>query len=490
MTTSSRRVTASDAPLARYNAKRDFGVTAEPEGRLARARTVAPLRFVIQKHWASRLHYDFRLELDGVMLSWAVPKGPSLDPAHKRMAVRVEDHPLSYRSFEGEIPAGHYGAGRVIVWDQGHWRPLGDPRDGLAHGKLTFELQGEKLRGAWELIRTSRPGSSKQETWLLIKRRGDAAVRPSDEFDVITAMPDSVLSPAPGSPRRAARPGSARRAALPARLDLQLATLAAEEFPNVDEGQAPALAAFAVAQSILKRLIEKTSFAMAQQDVRFYLCGMLLEISGGAGQLRGVATDGHRLAMYTVENIESVATGLLSNRVQAIIPRKGTLEIARLLKESEEPVRVQLTQHHLRIENSDVVIISKLVDGKFPDYEKVIPRGGDKVLLGERLALRDAFNRAAILSNEKYRGVRMQLDRDTLRLIASNPEQEQAEEELSVHYQGPQMEIGFNVGYLTDALAALDQNEARFTFSSAESSVLIDVPNDASGCYVVMPMKL
>ncbi|HNV54420.1 MAG TPA: DNA polymerase III subunit beta, partial [Pseudomonadales bacterium] len=142
----------------------------------------------------------------------------------------------------------------------------------------------------------------------------------------------------------------------------RLATLAAEEFPNVDEGQAPALAAFAVAQSILKRLIEKTSFAMAQQDVRFYLCGMLLEISGGAGQLRGVATDGHRLAMYTVENIESVATGLLSNRVQAIIPRKGTLEIARLLKESEEPVRVQLTQHHLRIENSDVVIISKLVD--------------------------------------------------------------------------------------------------------------------------------
>lgn len=228
MTTSSRRVTASDAPLARYNAKRDFGVTAEPEGRLARARTVAPLRFVIQKHWASRLHYDFRLELDGVMLSWAVPKGPSLDPAHKRMAVRVEDHPLSYRSFEGEIPAGHYGAGRVIVWDQGHWRPLGDPRDGLARGKLAFELEGEKLRGAWELIRTSRPGSSKQETWLLIKRRGDAAVRPSDEFDVITAMPDSVLSPAPGRPRRAATPGSTRRAALPARLDLQLATLAAE----------------------------------------------------------------------------------------------------------------------------------------------------------------------------------------------------------------------------------------------------------------------
>lgn len=301
-------------------------------------------------------------------------------------------------------------------------------------------------------------------------------------LDICRSLPEAVnIEVETGEGRLHLRAGRSR---------YRLATLAAEEFPNVDEGQAPALATFTVAQSILRRLIEKTSFAMAQQDVRFYLCGMLLEISGGAGQLRGVATDGHRLAMYTVKEIHSVAAGLQSNKVQAIIPRKGTLEIARLLKESEDPVQVQLTQHHLRIESGDVVIISKLVDGKFPDYEKVIPRGGDKVLLGERLALRDAFNRAAILSNEKYRGVRMQLDRDTLRLIASNPEQEQAEEELSVNYQGPQMEIGFNVGYLTDALAALDQNEARFTFSSAESSVLIDIPNDASGCYVVMPMKL
>lgn len=228
MTTSSRGAKRADSPLARYNAKRDFGVTTEPEGRVTPARAPTRLHFVIQKHWASRLHYDFRLELDGVLLSWAVPKGPSLDPAHKRMAVRVEDHPLSYRGFEGEIPAGHYGAGRVIVWDHGHWRPLGDPREGLARGKLVFELEGEKLRGAWELIRTARSDASRQEAWLLIKRRGDAAVRSSAEYDVILAMPDRVLAPSAGRPARAANPGPARRAPLPARLDLQLATLAAE----------------------------------------------------------------------------------------------------------------------------------------------------------------------------------------------------------------------------------------------------------------------
>lgn len=270
----------------------------------------------------------------------------------------------------------------------------------------------------------------------------------------------------------------------------RLATLSAEEFPNVEESSSTPLASFFVAQNILKRLIEKTSFAMAQQDVRFYLCGMLLEITKASGQLRAVATDGHRLAMYTIKDIGSVAAGSLSQQVQAIVPRKGTLEISRLLKEVEDPVRVQLTPHHLRIEGGDVVITSKLVDGKFPDYEKVIPRGGDKVLLGTRLVLRDAFSRAAILSNEKYRGVRMQLDLDMLKLIASNPEQEQAEEDISVKYQGPQMEIGFNVGYLIDVLSVLDQEEARFTFASSESSVLIDTPEGDSSCYVVMPMKL
>ncbi len=155
-------------------------------------------RFVVQKHWARRLHYDFRLELDGVLKSWAVPKGPSLDPADKRMAVPVEDHALSYANFEGEIEEGHYGAGRVIVWDCGSWRPIGAAREGLQAGRLRFELHGRKLTGRWSLVRmhvraTARASAPRAPAWLLIKER-DASARPAGEFDVTEALPDSVLS--------------------------------------------------------------------------------------------------------------------------------------------------------------------------------------------------------------------------------------------------------------------------------------------------------
>lgn len=184
-------MTASDLdPLARYWAKRDFTRTAEPRGE--RAGSEATRVFVIQKHAASRLHYDFRLELDGVLVSWAVPKGPSFDPADKRMAIHVEDHPFSYRSFEGTIPPGQYGAGSVIVWDNGTWEPVGDPRDGMRQGKLVFQLFGQKLAGLWELVRIAKPGD-RQEAWILFKKR-DAFVRPKAEFDVVSALPDSVIA--------------------------------------------------------------------------------------------------------------------------------------------------------------------------------------------------------------------------------------------------------------------------------------------------------
>ncbi|HEY8880303.1 MAG TPA: DNA ligase D [Roseateles sp.] len=224
-----------EAPLERYNAKRDFSGTAEPKGRVARRKAKA-LAFVIQKHWASRLHYDFRLELDGVMLSWAVPKGPSCDPAVKHMAVRVEDHPVSYNQFEGEIPKGHYGAGRVIIWDRGEWEPVGDPHEGLAQGKLVFQLHSEKLAGLWELVRIAKPGD-RQEAWLLLKKKGDAWARPSSEYDVTTALPDSVVDtplgrveerePRESTAAAAAAPdlSQAVKAALPKTLEPQLATL-------------------------------------------------------------------------------------------------------------------------------------------------------------------------------------------------------------------------------------------------------------------------
>ena len=216
---------ATSSPQARdaleaYRSKRDFKATPEPQGG-GRARS-RQLRFVVQKHWASRLHYDFRLEFGGTMKSWAVPKGPSFDPQDKRMAVQVEDHPISYNTFEGQIPAGHYGAGRVIVWDQGTWSPLGDPATGLSEGKLKFTLKGHKLAGAWTLVRMHGRGSEKQPPWLLIKERDEQA-RPHAEFDVVAEMPDSVRGLAPVA--APAPPATAAKAALPAKLAPQLATL-------------------------------------------------------------------------------------------------------------------------------------------------------------------------------------------------------------------------------------------------------------------------
>lgn len=167
-------------PLTEYNRKRDFKKTQEPPGQSARHRGApdTALSFVIQKHAARNLHYDFRLELDGTLVSWAVPKGPSLDPADKRLAVHVEDHPLSYGNFEGSIPKGQYGGGDVIVWDRGIWQPHGDPAKAYRDGKLKFTLVGEKLAGDWTLVRTRLRGSGDKEQWLLIKER-DGEARPA-----------------------------------------------------------------------------------------------------------------------------------------------------------------------------------------------------------------------------------------------------------------------------------------------------------------------
>ncbi|NUT83428.1 DNA ligase D [Pseudomonas brassicacearum] len=191
-----------------YNRMRDFAATPEPAAKRSRksAKTAHALQFCIQKHDASRLHYDFRLELDGALKSWAVPKGPSLDPKVKRLAVHVEDHPLDYATFEGNIPEGHYGAGDVIVWDRGVWIPQGDPHEAYEKGRLKFELQGEKLSGLWNLVRTHMPG--KQEQWFLIKHQ-DQAARPESEYDVVQAEPNSVLSDRTLVPKRRAKAAAA-----------------------------------------------------------------------------------------------------------------------------------------------------------------------------------------------------------------------------------------------------------------------------------------
>jgi bifunctional non-homologous end joining protein LigD len=180
--------------LSEYNRKRNFAITSEPAGdKTTKKRAAHALSFVIQKHDARRLHYDFRLELDGTLKSWAIPKGPSLDPKDKRLAVHVEDHPLSYASFEGSIPHGQYGGGDVIVWDQGVWQPHGDPHEGYKSGKLKFTLIGEKLAGDWTLVRTHLRGSGDKEQWLLIKERDESA-RAAEEYDIVEAQPQSIIT--------------------------------------------------------------------------------------------------------------------------------------------------------------------------------------------------------------------------------------------------------------------------------------------------------
>ncbi|MBY8944793.1 DNA ligase D [Pseudomonas sp. SH10-3B] len=214
-------------PLSEYQRKRDFHITSEPAGSSPNRKSKASaLSFVIQKHDARNLHYDFRLELDGVLLSWAVPKGPSLDPSQKRLAVHVEDHPLGYGSFEGNIPAGQYGAGDVIVWDRGVWQPHDDPHKAYAAGKLKFTLIGEKLTGAWALVRTRLKGSGDKEQWLLIKEH-DQQARPADDYNIVEAQPNSVLSDASvGKPKAKPRAKPAKHAtALPEQFAPQLATL-------------------------------------------------------------------------------------------------------------------------------------------------------------------------------------------------------------------------------------------------------------------------
>src|SRR6202171_4814849 len=184
---------ATSPPLSGYRKMRHFRVTPEPAPSGANASVgLGRLGFVVQKHGASRLHYDFRLELDGVLLSWAVPKGPCYDPKEKRMAVHVEDHPVEYSMFEGTIPPKQYGAGTVIVWDRGTWEPVGDPREGMTAGKLVFRLHGEKLAGLWELVRISKP-EDKQDQWMLFKKRDEWA-QPLAKYDVIRALPDSVIT--------------------------------------------------------------------------------------------------------------------------------------------------------------------------------------------------------------------------------------------------------------------------------------------------------
>jgi DNA polymerase-3 subunit beta len=232
----------------------------------------------------------------------------------------------------------------------------------------------------------------------------------------------------------------------------------------------------------LARLLEKTHFSMAQQDVRYYLNGMLLEIDGA--MLRAVATDGHRLALCEA-TLESKA----KSSQQVIVPRKGVLELQRVLND-EGIAAVAIGTNHVRAQIGDVRFTSKLIDGRFPEYSRVIPAAPSAAIRADRDILRQALQRTAILSNEKYRGIRINVRSNAITVQAHNPEQEEAEEEIEVSYSGEDLEVGFNVNYLLDALAAIDGQEVELGLTDSNSSCLIRSPGNSSARYVVMPMRL
>lgn len=259
-----------------------------------------------------------------------------------------------------------------------------------------------------------------------------------------------------------------------------LATLPAEHFPNVEEEASEYVVR--VEQSDLKNMISSAAFAMAQQDVRYYLNGMLLESDQDV--IRLVATDGHRLAMAS----NKIPTGVTEHK-QVIIPRKGVLELARLLGE-DGFVELVISDSHIRSRIGAYTFTSKLIEGKFPDYNRVIPRGGDKTILADPALLKSALLRAGILSHENIRGIRLHLSTNLLKVTANNPEHEQAEDYVEVDYQGDELQIGFNVGYLIDVMNNIDDERIKIILSNPNSSALIEPVNKADVLYVIMPMRL
>ncbi|MCC9000589.1 MAG: DNA polymerase III subunit beta [Candidatus Contendobacter sp.] len=260
-----------------------------------------------------------------------------------------------------------------------------------------------------------------------------------------------------------------------------LGTLPAADFPTLED--LPFKGDIRLPQGALRSLIERTHFAMAQQDVRYYLNGLLLEV--GPGLLRVVATDGHRLAFQELPAEVDVA-----ETRQVIVPRKGVLELMRLLADNDAEVALKLGANHIRLVLGDIRMTSKLIDGKFPDYQRVIPREGSRVVIADRVALRNALTRTSLVLSDKTQGVRLQLDDWILRTQAQNPEQEEAEEEVEINYSGGPLEIGFNGGYLLDALGALGGELAKLSFADAGSSCLIEEAEGGGGKHVIMPMRL
>ena len=305
-----------------------------------------------------------------------------------------------------------------------------------------------------------------------VQQPGDITVPGRKLLDIFRSLPEktSVTLSTDGE-RVSVRAGRSR---------FTLSSLPAAEFPVVEEINAQHT--LAVAQGEFRRLIDKTHFSMAQQDVRYYLNGLLLETDGKA--LRAVATDGHRLAICEMELVDKARS-----THQVIVPRKGVLELQRILG-TEGEIELAVGTNHVRAKIGDIRFTSKLIDGRFPEYSRVIPASPPRRVEADRETLRQALQRTAILSNEKYRGIRLTARPDLLTLQAHNPEQEEAEDQVEVSYKGEEVEIGFNVNYLLDALGAIEGDRVEIGLTDSNSSCLINAPGTTHTRYVVMPMRL
>jgi DNA polymerase-3 subunit beta len=309
-------------------------------------------------------------------------------------------------------------------------------------------------------------------TEVAVQEAGDITVPGRKFLDILRALPEKLsVSLAVEGEKVVIKAGRSR---------FSLSTLPAAEFPVIDDINAQQTVR--VPRKELLRLLEKTHFSMAQQDVRYYLNGMLLEIDGQL--LRAVATDGHRLALC-----ETALAAKAKTSQQVIVPRKGVLELQRVLTD-EGVADLGIGTNHIRAQIGDVRFTSKLIDGRFPEYSRVIPAAPAAAIRADRDILRQALQRTAILSNEKYRGIRVTVKKNVVTVQAHNPEQEEAEEEIEVGYDGGDLEVGFNVNYLLDALAAIDGQEVELGLTDSNSSCLIRSPGNGSARYVVMPMRL
>ena len=291
--------------------------------------------------------------------------------------------------------------------------------------------------------------------------------------DLLRALPeDAKLNIDASTAKMTVRAGRSR---------FNLQTLPAADYPRIGLGQ-DQLQTLSLPQRDLRGLLRRAEFAMAQQDIRYYLNGMLIVADGST--LQAVATDGHRLSWASLTVAGSY------QRQEVILPRKTVLELGKLLAEIDDAVTIDILANQIRFRFANVELVSKVVDGKFPDYKRVIPTGYDKIIDFPRDELLATLQRAAILSNEKFRGVRLVLESGALKIICTNTEQEEAEEELEVAYQGDGLDIGFNITYLLDVLHNLDSPTVRLSFGDSNSSALVTVPDAEDYKYVVMPMRI